>query len=329
VNPDIFSEWLTRQGYRVIRSQSSYWYDAGPRVLQAFPYHWLIQPDEEEVRSLLVGQGNLALRYSCPLGSSRGMVSYHVVLQPPYTMDLLRSQARNGVRRGMDHCHVEQIAFERLATEGWVLQKDTLQRQNRSKSMRQEDWDRICRAANGLPGFEAWSAIVEEKLAACLLIARIGDTFCVPFAICDHKYLNMHVNNVLFFNVSCDLLSRVGVKEIFYSLHSLDAPESVNEFKFRMGFEARPVCQRVVLHPLLRPLANRATHSFSQKLLKLNPEMPFISKMEGMLRFHQIGKSPIDQQPWPDCIADQKPIPSESQTSTMGEPMAAVVEGIE
>jgi hypothetical protein len=329
VNPDIFSEWLTRQGYRVIRSQSSYWFNAGPRVLQAFPYHWLIQPDEDEVRSLLIDQGNLALRYSCPLGSSGGMVSYHVVLQPPYNIDMLRSQARNGVRRGMEHCHVEQIAFDRLATEGWMLQQDTLQRQNRSKSMGQKEWERICRAANGLPGFEAWAAIVEEKLTACLLISRIGNTFCVPFAICDHTYLNLHVNNVLFFNVSCNLLSRAGVKEIFFSLHSLDAPESVNEFKFRMGFEARPVCQRVALHPMLKPFDNSATLSFSQKLLKLNPDMPFISKMEGMLRFYQTGKLPIDQQPWPECIADLKHASTETQVQAIGEPTPVVAEGME
>ena len=37
MNSETFAEWLRRQGHRVYRTASSYWYEAGPRVLQAFP----------------------------------------------------------------------------------------------------------------------------------------------------------------------------------------------------------------------------------------------------------------------------------------------------
>ena len=53
MNPDIFSEWLRRQDYVVVKTASSYWYDAWPRVFQAYPYHWVIQPDQEEIERLL------------------------------------------------------------------------------------------------------------------------------------------------------------------------------------------------------------------------------------------------------------------------------------
>ena len=45
----IYLEWLQRQGHRIYQSQSSYWYNAGPRVVQAFPHHKLIQPSEKEL----------------------------------------------------------------------------------------------------------------------------------------------------------------------------------------------------------------------------------------------------------------------------------------
>ncbi len=329
MTPETFASWLTRQGYRVTRSRSSYWYNAGPKVLQAFPYHWLIQPDREEIQMLLVDQGNLALRYSCPLGTHPGMASYHVVLTPPYSMETLRSQARNGIRRGLEHCSVAQVGLERLANEGWTLQQDTLQRQNRSKSMRKEEWELLCHSATGLPGFEAWAAIVEGELAACLLVARTGDVYCVPYAVCHHKFLNLHVNNALFFTVSNELLSRPDIRELFFSLHSLDAPESVNEFKFRMGLQARPVCQRVALHPILEPLANGLTLSIFQKLLRLNGDMPFISKLEGMLRFYRNGILPLEQQVWPECIADRKPAFPGEQVSMGADTAISAVEGIE
>jgi hypothetical protein len=329
MNTVVFSTWLTRQGFQVIQSKSSSWYNAGPHVLQAFPYHWLIRPDEDEIKDLLVSQGNLALRYSTALDSEPGMVSYHVILNQPYTLDMLRSQARNGVKRGLENCRIEQISFERLASEGWVLQQDTLIRQNRAKSMKKEEWERICLAAADLAEFEAWASVVDGNLAACLLIARVDDVFCVPFAICHHQYLNLHVNNALFFTVSCDLLSRPGVREIFYSLHSLDAPESVNEFKFRMGFEARPVRQRVALHPLIKPVANHFTFSLLSTLLKGNPDQPFLSKMEGILRFYRDGLVPLNSQIWPESIADKREETMGKILQSIPGGMISIAEGVD
>jgi hypothetical protein len=98
------------------------------------------------------------------------------------------------------------------------------------------------------------------------------------------------------------LLSRSSVNMIFYGLHSLDAPPSVDEFKFRMGYSARPVRQRVVFHPALRPLFNPASHTLLAWILHLNPGSPSIAKAEGMLRFYLNGKRPLEQQDWPEAL---------------------------
>jgi hypothetical protein len=304
MNADTFAEWLRRQGHRVVRTPSSYWDEAGPRVYQAFPYHWLIQPSARELRSLTLGRGIAAIRYSTPLGAPHGIVSYHVVLRGPYNLEMLRAQARNGVRRGLSRFQVERIAFERLAEEGWSLQADTLERQGRTKSMHQAEWRRICRAADGLPGFEAWGAICEGELAAALLTTRIDDTCYVPYALSHSRFQREHVNNALFYTVSCDMLGREGVAGIFFTLQSLDAPESVDEFKFRMGLMAEPVRQRVVFHPCLRPLATRKTHAFLLRRLARDPGNPLLAKAEGMLRFHLAGRRPLEAQDWPACLAE-------------------------
>jgi hypothetical protein len=306
MNVAIFAEWLRRQGHQVVRTESSYWYNAGPRVFQAFPYHWLIEPSNRELRNLMLGRGIAALRYSTPLAASTGAVSYHVVLRNPYNLEMLRAQARNGVRRGLSRFQVERIALERLAEEGWSLQADTLERQGRTKSMHQAEWQRICRSADGLPGFEAWGAVCDGELAAALLTARLDDTWCVPYALSHSRFLREHVNNALFFAVSCDLLAREGVQEIFFTLQSLDAPESVDDFKFRMSLVAEPVRQRVILHPCLQPLATRRTHAFVLRRLGRDPGNPFLAKAEGMLRFHMQGKRPLEAQEWPTCLAEYK-----------------------
>jgi hypothetical protein len=304
MNVDNFSEWLVRQGHKVFRTESSWWYDAGPHVLQSFPYDWLIQPSPQELRKLILRHNILAVRFSTPLNSPVGMASYHVVVDDPcYNLNKLRSQARNGVRRGLSNCQVERISLARLAKEGWILQKDTLERQNRIKSMCQSEWERICLSAEDLPGFEAWGAIVEGELVASILTCRIDNTWYVPYAQSLHKFLGQHVNNALFYTASCDMLSRDGVSKIFFSLHSLDAPQSVNEFKFRMSFTPKPVRQRVVFHPILEPLANRYTHKLLNYLVKRDPTNSNIAKAEGMLRFYLQGKLPLEKQAWPECLS--------------------------
>ena len=305
MNAETFAEWMRRQGHQVIRTASSYWYDAGPRVLQAFPYHWLITPDEKEIHDLMVKHGIAALRYSTPLDFPKGMVSYHVVLNRPYTLEMLRSQARNGVKRGLEHFKVERISFERLATEGWVLQQDTLARQDRLRSMTQKEWEHLCRSAEGLPGFEAWAAISNNELAGAVIICRIDDVFNVPYAMSHSRFLPNHVNNVIFFSVSCEMLGREGISSVFFTVQSLDAPADVDEFKFRMGFEPKAVRQRVDFHPALNPFATPAVHTLTGKLLQRDPSNPLLAKAEGMLRFHVEGKRRIAEQAWPKCLTTQ------------------------
>jgi len=293
---------MRRQGCRVYRTQTSYWYEAGPRVLQAFPYHWLISPSTDEIRSLLLNHGMVALRFSAPLNFSEGMASYHVILRRPYSLDTLKSQTRNGIKRGMRNFKVERISFGRLATEGWSLQQDTLKRQNRLGSMKQDEWECICRAADGLPGFEVWAGIKDGNLAGALLICRIDDVFNVPYSICHSRFLRDHINNAVFYVVSNEMLEREGIKSVFFTVQSLDASPTVDEFKFRMGFTPKAVRQCVMFHPLLKPLANPITHALTKKLLDCNPSNGLLAKAEGMLRFHVQGMRSLPAQSWPKCL---------------------------
>ncbi len=291
---------------RLYRTESSYWYSAGPRVLQAFPYHWLITPTKDEIRDLMQEHGVLALRYSAPFESQQGMASYHVVLHSPYTLEGLRSQARNGVKRGLKRFKIERITFERLATEGWALQQDTLDRQCRLRSMCQKEWERICRSADDLPGFEAWAAVIDGELAAALIICRIDNVFKVPYALSHRKYLGNYVNNALFFATSCEMLGREGVREIFFTVQSLDAPPSVDDFKFRMGLMPKAVRQCVYFHPRLQPFVTPGLHHLTELTLQRDRSHPLLAKAEGMLHFYLAGKKPLVEQEWPECLVSRR-----------------------
>jgi hypothetical protein len=314
MNAQTFALWFERQGRRVIRTESSYWHSEGVRALQAFPYHWTIQPEERELRQLLRETRAICLRYSAPVESPQGSLSYQVMRQgPAYGFDDLGKWARKNVRRGLRHCSVEPITFERLAREGWALQQDTLQRQNRNLRVSPEGWRLRCVVAQGLPGFEAWGALVEGRLAASLITFQLKDCVYLLYQQCHREFLAAHVNNALSFVVTQTMICRPGVRSIFYSLHSLDAPSSMDEFKFRMGYAAKVIRQCVVFHPACAPLVNPATHLLVRAARALQPGSTVLAKAEGMIRFYLEGKRPPAEQESPASFLPQSGNSSERE----------------
>ncbi len=303
MTPDVFAEWLRCQGQQVLRTPSTYWHSQGPRVFQAFPYHWIIRPSEEELSSLLREHGIIAVRHSTALDAPLGCLSYHAVYEKPtYNLEDLGEFARRNVRRGLRNCAVEQVPFELLAREGWTLQHDTLERQGRQVRVSQQDWRRRCESAATLPGFEAWGALVEGALAASVITFQMGDCCYILYPQSRREFLPARVNNALSFAVTKALTARSSVRTIFYGLHSLDAPASVDEFKLRMGYTAKPVRQRVVFNPQWAPVFNPVTHALLKFMKRLRPGNPTLSKAEGMVRFYIEGKRPIERQRMPEPL---------------------------
>lgn len=307
MNPEIFAEWLRRQGHHVVRTTSSYWYDAGPRVFQAFPYHWVIEPSETELRRLILENNGIALRYSAPFSAVHGKVSYHVVCDDPgYDLSSLPRQARQNVKRGLKRARIEPIPLNRLAHEGWIIRQETLQRQGRSGAETEEWWHRLCFSAQDLPGFEAWGAMIDGQLVASFLAFKCEDYYKLLLEQSATAHLESRVNNAIFYSVTNKVFKRNGISHVFYGLHSLDAPERLDQFKFRMGYTPRPVRQRVIFHPLLAPLFNKHTYTIVRRLLVNRPNNPSLPKVEGMLRFCLEGKRPPTEQDWPKCLVSRK-----------------------
>ena len=306
MTPEVFAEWSRRQGHRVLRTESSYWVEAGPRIFQAFPYHWLISPSQDELDHLLRDHSAIGLRYSTAWDEVSGAASYHVAfMEKEYPISMLPQKTRPDVRRVLERASVEQISFDRLASEGWQLRADTLKRQGREKAESREWWERLCQSADGLPGFEVWAVIVDDVLAATLIFFIYEDCCNALYQQSRTEYLPLGVNNALTYVFTNNILNRPGNPWIFYGLHSLDAPSSVDTFKFHMRYTAKPVRQRVVFHPWVRPLMNTASHSLLRAGLRLRPGNPTLSKAEGMLRFYLQGRLPLSKQSLPPPLQAQ------------------------
>lgn len=305
MNAEVFAEWLRRQRHMVKRTASSYWHNQGPRILQAFPYHWVIEPKDGEIDELLRREQCIGARYSTPVSAAEGKISYHVVLpEPDYSLEILPKKARYDVRKAAKGATAEPISFARLANDGWLLRDETLQRQGRVGAESPAWWANLCQAADGMPGFEAWGVLVDDTLVASLLAFTCDNCCSILYQQSRTAYLSQGMNNLLTFAFTANVTQRSGIESIFYGLNSLDAPASVDEFKFRMGYTAKPVRQRVVFHPWLSPLFNPVSHAALRQLRRWRPENTTLAKTEGMLRFYLEGKRPLDQQTWPEALAD-------------------------
>jgi hypothetical protein len=309
MNADTMAEWFRRQEQRVFHAAGSYWVELAPRVYQAFPYHKLLRPDDNELKEMLRSRRAVGIRYSAPVDSAEGMISYHVVYSgKDYSMAQLPAKARYDVRKGLGSFQIEPISLARLASEGWELRHETLVRQGRTQAESKHWWETLCQRADGLPGVECWGAIEKAtgKLASALFAFICDDCFCILYQQSLTEKLPLGVNNVLSYVVTETVLKRPELNEVFYGLHSLDAPASVDAFKFRMGFTAKPVRQRVVFHPWLAPLFNTVTHSAVRWLLAMKPGHPTLTKAEGMIRFSLEGKRPLSEQQWPEALTEQR-----------------------
>jgi hypothetical protein len=285
MNAEVYSEWLCRQGHTVVRTPSSHWHSQGLRVYQSFPYHRLIEPHGDELREFMSQRRAVALRYSMPAAAPGGVGSYHAVYtSADYGFETLSAWARKNVRRGLRLSEVSPISFRRYVEQGWELRADTLARQGRRTGESREGWQKRYALAADLPGFEVWAAEVRGKLAATLVVFQMEGWYYMLYQQCHREYLREHVNNALSFTVTRHLAARAGFGGIFYGMQSLDAPSSVDEFKFRMGYVARPVRQRAVFHPWLAGLVHPLTNRVVQWLAAVRPSSHVLAKAGGMLR---------------------------------------------
>lgn len=307
MNPDIFSEWLIRQGKKVFTTQSSNWVNTGPRVLQSFPYYLVTQPDRTEINDLFKTSNAIALRYSTPCGALEGMLSYHVVYEEDELIyEKFSKKVRHDIHHGLEYCDYKPISLSTMEDQGWRLREETLIRQGRKGAETQKWWSHLCQSAEGLPGFECWGAVKQNLLVASIFTYIEDGTASILFQQSLTEHLKYGINNTIAYAFINDILKNNKASRIFYGLHSLDAPSSVDEFKFRMGFIAQPVRQRVVLNPHFAPLINDISYFGLKTIHKILPGNATVAKAEGMLRFYLEGKKPLEEQNWPDALVDQK-----------------------
>jgi hypothetical protein len=288
MNPPTFANWLRHLGHRVIKTESSYWYNAQPGFCFYFPYHRLITPSRAELSHLFLKEKCLGVRYFSPL-HCYGKSSYLIVCSNKnYDITSVdAATARRQTRRGMENFEIRQIDFASLASQGMQANHDTLLRQGRDPGIwNEKKWREYCSAAQSLDGFEAWGAFREHQLAAFIIGFKMEDYFTILHHSSMTEYLRFYPNNALVFYLTELKLNSMDVNHVSYGPESLDAPDSLDEFKFRMGFEKLPIKQNIAFNPIIKPFVNGFSHKLVQTISSANPKSDIWRKLSGVIRFY-------------------------------------------
>jgi hypothetical protein len=288
MKPEIFAEFLKRQGYHIIQTESCYWYNAQPGFYFYFPYHRLITPSEQELKKILWGEHCIGMRFFSPMESA-GKSSYLIVCSDRnYDLRSVDGKSRSQTRKGLENFEIKQFGINELAHLGNALNYDTLTRQKRDPQILSEKkWLQYCSAAEGLDGFEAWGAFSDGKLASYLFGFQMEDHFTILYQGSATEYLRLCPNNALVFTVTRQKLLIPEVSAVSYGPESLDAPESLDTFKFNMGYSKRPIRQRIVFNPLIQPFIGQPLHKLVQGAARMRKESDTIRKIEGIIRFYR------------------------------------------
>lgn len=285
-----YAGFLQALGHRVVQTPSAHWYDASRWVALSAPPNRAYAPAPDEIRAVMRGLSCVGVRYATALPGP-GKPSYQIVCDTAgYGLETLSANARSKVRRGLKRCRVEPVASSVVATAGKQAHADTVGRQGREGVLDGPRWDRFWKAVGSTPGFEVWGAWCGDDLAAFLVSVTFAD--CVEFLLARSRsdHLGAYPNNALLFSVTEEMLSRRGVGRITFGLESLEEVGPLDQFKFGMGFRAEPLCQRVVLHPVVRAVLRPAPmRSAVRRWAERREDAVFWRKAAGILRFAEDG----------------------------------------
>lgn len=289
MNAKVYAEFLSRQGYHIVKTESCYWYDAHPAFYFYFPYHKLINPNDDELKRVFWGSRCTGMRFFTPMDCI-GKSSYMLVCSDKnYDLTSVDAKtARRQTRRGLENFEIKQFGLDELAKLGHVLYSDTLIRQGRNPLIWTErKWKEYCKATEGLDGFEAWGAFSHGKLSSFMMGFQMEDHFTILHQCSATEYLRGYPNNALVFSVTRLKLALSEVNTVSYGPESLDAPESLDTFKLRMGYQQRPMKQRIIFNPLIGPFVGGLLHKSVRLAVMANPQSDTLRKIEGIIRFYR------------------------------------------
>ena len=277
---------LERSGHSVaVDNSGTYWRRADGGALVRMPTMELSEPSPNEVNRILWTRRAPVVSYIAEPDETHPADAFlYLCRDRSYSLEKVPKNARLCIRKAISALQFGWLNQESLLQHGFPAFRDTRVRNGLSDSsleafrLNYGRWFDI--PANGALG--AWK---DGALVAFFTTTTVDDWADIG-GQSTNAGLAFSPNNGLVHHLLTYFLTERGLRAVSYGLSSIQehsSAEGLHQFKIRVGFEAIPVRRIFVVHPLLRPFANRFSLAMGHGALRLLPGNRLLKKGCGML----------------------------------------------
>jgi hypothetical protein len=209
----------------------------------------------------------------------------YVCRDPSYSIDKLSKPAQRCIRRAQHSLRFTPIELSTLVDHGYSAYKDTFAR----VGLAVDTIDQFERGFGSFlqnPAHRLVGAWKEDILVAFMMLIVVDDWMEIPGSFSTNAHLDLRPNDGLVNYVLEHFLVERSFRTVCYGLSSVQEEADkagLHVFKKKVGFEALPVHRAFVLHPLLRPFANRLVLWGTRGALRFYPDGRLLRKASGVL----------------------------------------------
>jgi hypothetical protein len=277
---------LQRAGIKVVPGSGHRHWMGYYESMMRFPRFETGPVAPNELRQVLRASGAKVLSYVLDVGPDRPANAWlYACIDRNFELKRLASTLQRAVRKGNRELTIGPISLEQVLAYGeqafceshyrngiWGANAEQFHRQFRERPLS---------AAHVY--FGAWKG---DQLAAFFSIVEVDDWCEIDCSYSRNEYLPLRVNDALMFHVLSHYMRDRQCRLASFGFSSVERTgkeAGLHRFKTKVGFSALPVHRTFTLHPLLRPLINRATLASVTLALKALPRNRILKKTAGLL----------------------------------------------
>jgi hypothetical protein len=204
-----------------------------------------------------------------------------------YALDKLANEVRRHIRRAQNALRIQPLEWKTLMENGFAAYSDTRARLGLSDGSLANFRERFD-AFSSCPGHYAVGAWQGESLVAFVTLMVVDDWVTLEGSFSVSAALAQRPNNGLAHYVLDHFLVQQGFETVCFGASSIQEGaqhSGLHDYKRKIGFEAKPVHRAFMIHPVLRPFANRVTLRCMKIALRLKPGNRRIAKGIGALNY--------------------------------------------
>lgn len=294
MNADYFAQFYEACGYTILRTASSYWYNASNQIYQSIPPGVAIDPAGEELQTLFHRRTLLGVRF--PSLSQSGVASgLFVVRDKQYDFHSLQRQFRQHVQKGFEYGEINEIDFDYLFRHGMPVNQEAIARRGQKLShfVALTPWRRFCEAGKRTPGTGVIGSFVRGELVS-YLVYFIADKICHGLYMMSRTAARSYrANHLLYYVYTKTMIARTDIEVVTTGLQSPPALVQVDEFKRHAGYHKEPRSLCVAFRPAAQLLLlNRATGfalDLGERIVGANGSLQKLHRLLQMAKATQLG----------------------------------------